>query len=401
MTLADAGTPGCPGDRPDFRLPRRMRRRPWAGYSTRRLRAALRAAAVAALVTAFPAAAAEPPLPALCIDSAAVSVSGVSSGGFMAHQLHIAHSARIIGAGVFAGGPYACAGDGYPGNLFRALNVCSAIAPGPFLGPPDARTSIASVRAAAARAGIDDTAGLRGDRVLLFAGLRDELVPPAVVESVGDVYRAFAGGDGVRFVGNSDAGHAMITVDFGQACAASASPWINDCDFDLAGVTLAHIYGPLAPRAQPQGMLRPFAQATFVDPAVRHGLAERGWVYVPKDCEAGGCRLHVALHGCRQTEAMIGDAFFRHAGYNAWADANRIVVLYPQTAPLRTRFLGIPLPWPNPRACWDWWGFTGPAYAEKHGAQIAAIMAMIDRLTGGGVNDSSAPAPSCASAGGG
>ncbi|HYN39714.1 MAG TPA: depolymerase [Rhodospirillales bacterium] len=331
-------------------------------------------------MTATSAVAAEPPLPALCIDPAAVSASGVSSGGFMAHQVHVALSQRLIGAGVFAGGPYACAGSGYPWSLARALHVCSAIAPGPFLGPPDPQASVKAIRAAAARNGIDDPAGLRGDRVLLFAGRRDRMVPPSVVEGVGDVYRAFADGSGVRLFGEVDAGHAMITANVGAACSASEPPWINDCAFDLAGATLAHIYGPLAPPTPPHGTLRPFAQAAFIDPAVRHGLAARGWIYVPEDCESGGCRLHVALHGCGQTEAMIGDAFVRHAGYNDWADANRIVVLYPQTAVLTTRFLGIPLPWPNPQACWDWWGYTGPAYAEKRGPQIAAIAAMIDRL---------------------
>ena len=88
----------------------------------------------------------------------------------------------------------------------------------------------------------------------------------------------------------------------------------------------------------------------------------------------------MAFHGCQQTEEMIGDAFIRHAGYNEWAEANRIVVLYPQAAVLQRRVLGIPLPWPNPQGCWDWWGFTGPDYARRTGPQIQAINAMIDRL---------------------
>jgi poly(3-hydroxybutyrate) depolymerase len=50
-------------------------------------------------------------LPTLCIDSEAVSVSGVSSGAFFAHKFHVAHSARVMGAAIFAGGPYLCAGD--------------------------------------------------------------------------------------------------------------------------------------------------------------------------------------------------------------------------------------------------------------------------------------------------
>ena len=43
------------------------------------------------------------------IDPAQVSVSGLSSGAFMANQLHIAHSAEIMGAAMIAGGLYGCA----------------------------------------------------------------------------------------------------------------------------------------------------------------------------------------------------------------------------------------------------------------------------------------------------
>ncbi|KAB2926560.1 MAG: hypothetical protein F9K25_15930, partial [Candidatus Contendobacter sp.] len=41
----------------------------------------------------------------LRIDKEQISVSGISSGGFMAHQFHVAHSANVRGAGIIAGGP--------------------------------------------------------------------------------------------------------------------------------------------------------------------------------------------------------------------------------------------------------------------------------------------------------
>ena len=43
------------------------------------------------------------------VDPAQVSVSGLSSGAFMANQFHIAHSADIMGAAMIAGGLYGCA----------------------------------------------------------------------------------------------------------------------------------------------------------------------------------------------------------------------------------------------------------------------------------------------------
>jgi len=67
-----------------------------------------------------PAQATPPPLTDLAkglnIDKEAISVSEISSGAFMAHQFHIAHSENIMGAGIMAGGPYYCA----QGDVMRA-----------------------------------------------------------------------------------------------------------------------------------------------------------------------------------------------------------------------------------------------------------------------------------------
>jgi poly(3-hydroxybutyrate) depolymerase len=344
------------------------------------------------------------PLPGLGVDGAAVTVSGVSSGGFLAHQLHVALSRTVAGAGIYAAGPYACAGTEFPLTLFRALTVCADMTgPFPFLGPPDANRSMGAVRTAADAETIDATSGLAGDRVLLFAGRRDRLVPPSVVRTVADLYRAFGVSEGLTIDDHVDAPHAMITESFGNACDVLAPPFINACGFDLAGATLQHVAGPLAPATEPKGRLLAFDQQAFVGEGRAHGLAEAGYVFVPKACaQSPGCRLHIALHGCGQTATQIGDAFYRHAGYNPWAEANRIVVLYPQAAVLTTAFLGVHLPWPNPQGCWDWWGFTGKDFATRSGAQIAAIAQMIERLaTSPGVSGSSAPVSSCARAGGG
>ena len=58
----------------------------------------------------------------------------------------------------------------------------------------------------------------------------------------------------------------------------------------------------------------------------------------------------------------IGTRFVAEAGYNRWADGAGIVVLYPQA-----RSSLMPL---NPKACWDWWGYTGRDYDTRDGAQL-------------------------------
>ena len=60
-------------------------------------------------------------LPQLNIDKTQTTVSGISSGGYMAAQLHVAYSATFKkGAGIVAGGPYYCA----EGSVFDALSRC-------------------------------------------------------------------------------------------------------------------------------------------------------------------------------------------------------------------------------------------------------------------------------------
>ena len=42
------------------------------------------------------------------LDRTAITVSGLSSGGFFAHQFHVAYSKLVTGAGIIAGGPFRC-----------------------------------------------------------------------------------------------------------------------------------------------------------------------------------------------------------------------------------------------------------------------------------------------------
>jgi hypothetical protein len=188
----------------------------------------------------------------------------------------------------------------------------------------------------------------------------------------------------IRHVDDLPAGHAFVTLDQGSACDVTRSPFINDCDYDQAGAILEHLYGPLAPPAdEPAGALLEFDQTEFLPEATRHGLAATGFVYLPASCAGGAaCRVHVAFHGCKQTAELIGDAFVTRTGYNRWADANRLIILYPQADETLA----------NPNACWDWWGYDDPDYMTRSGRQMAAVRAMLGRLAG----ESAPPARFCA-----
>ncbi|MFT5445176.1 MAG: poly(3-hydroxybutyrate) depolymerase [Gammaproteobacteria bacterium] len=328
----------------------------------------------------------------LALDPQRISLSGVSSGAYMAQQFHVAHSARIMGVGLVAGGPYRCAAGVYPPftwldvtGLYAATSKCSNTNPlWIYQGPPDVEQSVRETRSAVAAGAIDDPRGMRGDRVWLFSGGEDTTVPSSVVDALSEYYRHYVDVTDIDHQRIATAAHAMITVDFGNDCAVAASPYINDCDFDAAGRLLKHLLGALQPaaaRADVHAAVA-FDQAAFADPdAPSTSLHAVGHVYLPQQCRLGGsCRLHVAFHGCRQSQDEIDDAFYQRAGYNPWAESNGIVVLYPQATSWSGDWLS-PTD-ANPNACWDWWGYSGNNYASRDGKQMRAVAAMINALLG-------------------
>jgi poly(3-hydroxybutyrate) depolymerase len=294
------------------------------------------------------------PLPALAIDVDRVALFGISSGAYMAQQLHIAHSSRFIGAALVAGGPYGCA----EGDLGTALARCMNPADDAL---PEIDALAQEIRARAQAGSIDPLDGLAGDRVHVFHGQLDETVGAGVSLASAALYDALAAEVEMLSDFDQPVGHLLPTVGEGS-CAVTASPWLAACELDLAGQLMRHLFQ----------VDQPAAAAAMGDefPA---GLADEGYLYVPPQCNDGGCGLLLALHGCQQTAANIGTAFVEGAGFQRWADSAGVVVLYPQTAASM-----IPL---NPKACWDWWGYSGSNYDTREGPQIKALMAYVDALS--------------------
>jgi poly(3-hydroxybutyrate) depolymerase len=306
-------------------------------------------------------------------DGGKTTVSGLSSGAFMAVQLQVAYSGSIAGAGIVAGGPYYCA----IGNVFFAGICMGQVA----FFPPSPSVMVGYAKAFAAAGAIDPLANLKTRRVYVFSGTNDSVVKQPAVDATVEFFKRVGVSDAhLAYVNDVPAGHAVIAPAVGNGCAANETPYISHCTvdgkaYDQAGAILQHLYGSLqqpAP-APPTGKLVPFKQRSYA--AASTGMAETGFVYVPTACAAAGshCRVHVALHGCVQSVQSVGQRFVAEAGYNRWADGNKLLVLYPQvdksTAP------------DNEYGCWDWWGYTGKNYADKSASQMKAIIAMVKRLT--------------------
>ena len=299
------------------------------------------------------------PLPQLNIDAAQTTVSGASSGGYMAVQLHVAYSARFKkGAAIISGGPYNCA----EGSVLSALTRCFG-----KLSIPVADL-VATTQQWAKDGVIDSTANLAASKVYLFSAANDSVVKEATTTSLQTYYQSFVPATNIVHKKDIASEHAFVTDHYGATCLTKSTPFINNCGFDLAGALLQHLYGTLNARSsEPAGSLIEFDQTAFV---TGHGMGTNGWAYVPKTCTAAtSCRVHVALHGCKQNATDVGQEFVRNAGYNRWADTNNIVVLYPQTGKGATH------------SCWDWWGYDDANYAKRSAPQMTAIIAMIDHLS--------------------
>lgn len=298
--------------------------------------------------------------PTFDIDTARITVSGVSSGAYMAGQLHVAHSGIVNGAGLIAGGPYWCAS----GAMKKGLGPCMN---GGDMSLDELR-GYAEAQAAAAT--IDTLGNLNDDTVWLFLGTLDTIISKDVPAAAQSFYSSLLPAENITLVNNIEAPHGMPTLDVGVDCASVTTPFLNACNYDAAGELLQALNGPLNARTTAVGEIISVPQPG----AAAAEMLESALLYVPSSCAGGeSCGVHIALHGCQQSAEFVGDAFAAGAGYNEWAESNNLLVLYPQVASSKIAPL-------NPLGCWDWWGYTGEDYATKSGAQVSAIMATLDSL---------------------
>lgn len=305
-------------------------------------------------------------LPDLQLDIAQITVSGLSSGGYMANQLHIAYSDWVSGVGMVAAGPYYCAQN----SLLTALASCINKLETP-IGFDAIEEQLNAWREANV---ISSTQHIKGDKVWLLSGTKDDRVIQEVVDGLASQYTQW--GAELTYISDKPFAHHFPTENIGSQCDIAESPFIGKCNYDAAGEMLKYI----TPNIKDKGIAKTenLYKVNQVEFGGEHakGLGENAYVYIPNTCKEGEeCQLHVSFHGCNQFSDLVGDAYVTQTGINDWAENNHLVVLYPQTkassiAPF------------NPQGCWDWWGYTDANYATQQGIQIQAVKAMIDHLAG-------------------
>lgn len=256
---------------------------------------------------------------------------------------------------------------------------------------------------------IDPIENLRDDRVYIFTGSADSVVYSSVVNTTRRFYELLGVAPAqIHYDDSVPSGHSIITDNpEDNPLDANRPPYINNGGFMQSRQILEHIYGPLKPPTQrPDGRVVRFDQREFFDSNERASMSDFGYAYVPRAVEKGApCRIHVALHGCKQgynyvnydnglpdlqNSVPYGNRYFTTTGYNEVADANNLVILYPQA---EGRDDDVPQ---NPDGCWDWWGYTSkevqhPDFYSKQAIQIQAIHRMVLRLGSQKINRSLFP----------
>ena len=62
-----------------------------------------------------------------------------------------------------------------------------------------------------------------------------------------------------------------------------------------------------------------------------YGLDKYGYVYYPEICleKDKKCKVHVHLHGCTASAAIVGEDLVRNADFLEYAAANEIIMIFP------------------------------------------------------------------------
>ena len=117
------------------------------------------------------------PLPALGADATSITMSGYSSGSYMANTMHMIYSEKVKGVAMACGGPY---GFGWVGS-YESPDI-----------PDDQLEKSEQLVSHNEQAGlIDSTENLKGSPVYIMSGLNDIVIPPALQTLTKEFYGTY------------------------------------------------------------------------------------------------------------------------------------------------------------------------------------------------------------------
>lgn len=274
------------------------------------------------------------------------TISGISSGGFMAEQMAVAHSEHFSGVATIAGGYYYCAGThfdkqkrlygtstlvnyrtntpvffkslfrpfsaffmnveewvtpAFANPLYRALTVCLnnpslSRLPNRILG-----SMYFDIVDMAARGQIDPLENLTQQRVLIYQGQKDSVVNPAMAQQLKH-FRTYFNSSSIEVIEAAQAAHNFPSSNVnGIGCDEQRPPYVGNCQFSMSQKIVDYLMPSVT--QQRKGHIRVFTlnQTTQFTPP---SIAPYGYLVANDWClkSPERCEMHVALHGCQMSD---------------------------------------------------------------------------------------------------
>jgi poly(3-hydroxybutyrate) depolymerase len=410
--------------------------------SSRSLVGVLLSVAAASTVIAGPCAAQQ--LGSLAIRPDRIFVAGISAGGYMAVQMHVAFSHLFKGAAIYAGGPYDCA----QGSLATALSTCLSDEP-----PVDLATLESTTASWASQGLIDPVADLKGQPVYLWSGAADTTVRQPLMDALKSYYQSFqafvfqydnnfnaqhgwespygplpcpeattpyiikcsttdqsasgvaGGATGLPSFGNGSS--AWLTPWFtnlnptgssslGQSSAATGQSWLGQSSAATGLSSLGQSSAAAGPYDSEKvwltqwfGNLNPKNEGTLNGAVIsfdQNEFAPGGNAAAISMDQTGYAFVPVECANgeqCGVILALHGCLQYHGAVGSAFIDDAGINQWADTNHIVVLYPQTIPTGDSNPQGCWDWWGYLNDSdYAQKTGPQMQALYAMVRRVAG-------------------
>lgn len=299
------------------------------------------------------------PILSASVTYAKVSISGISSGAFMAAQMGTIFSSEIEGIGSVAGGFFYCAQnhmqekieegqkvsfigqrnlflfepssefyqDAITGRIFTSLQPNSKWVTPSNKNPIYQAVGVCLRNPTEAKfpkledfekeSLIDKIENIKNQKIYIYQGDNDQVVQPRMAQKLVDFYLEHQVPQNQIRVKTLAGGHNFPTAKKGlNECKNQAFPYISSCNFNLAEDMLQHILDQklLSKKAQLKNLHRvdqnliPINEglqpAEWKAPAT--SLGSYGYLYASRKCleTPETCKLHVALHGCEMSDSF-------------------------------------------------------------------------------------------------
>lgn len=281
------------------------------------------------------------------------SISGISSGGFMAAQMGVIYSSEIEAVGIVAAGFYNCAqnhyqeslsfsfklGKGYrafyetevddkeliqghinnsirlsPRNpIYQSVQIC-------MKESEAASIDLKEISRLQSEKLIDSTEHIKNQQILLYQGGLDQVVNPALLAKNKEFYEKMnVPSNQVLNIENSKGAHNFPTdyLDL-NSCSHQGIPYVSSCELNLAGKILKQVMGTKELVRNPEDVESHFFKVTQrILGAHPKSVSDYGYLAASPYCleNPADCRVHVALHGCEMSDSFDPSFDERYSKY--------------------------------------------------------------------------------------